>query len=157
MWILRLVCKIQNFKQFNGYEGCGYCLHPGHQASGSQVKYGFMENVPLRNHSDTLKAMAQSNSRGIPVTGVKGMSSLIMIPSFDVIKNCPADYMHAILLGVTKQLSKIWFEKPKTACYIKHSIIFIDNCLESITPFTEASRSARKISDRSSWKAITGF
>lgn len=145
--------KLQNFKQFNGYNACSYCLHPGHHASGSQVKYGFLEGVKLRNYTDTLKAMAVSSSRGIPISGVKGVSPLILIPSFDVVKQCPVDFMHGVLLGVVKQLCKIWFEKPNTPYYIKTKIKLIDEALITISPFTEASRSARKISERCSWKA----
>lgn len=38
-------CKLQNFKQFNGYEACGFCLHPGHRTIGGQIKYGYLENI----------------------------------------------------------------------------------------------------------------
>lgn len=146
-------CKIQNLKQFNGYQACGYCLHPGHLTSKGQIKDGYLKGIQTRNHSDTVHAMALSDARGIPVNGVKGISSLIFIPEFDVVEYCPIDYMHGVLLGVTKQLCKIWFEKPNTPAYIKSHINHIDNILNTIAPFKEASRSARKISDRRLWKA----
>ncbi|XP_055610963.1 uncharacterized protein LOC129757695 [Uranotaenia lowii] len=102
---------------------------------------------------DTLKAMAVSSSRGDSVTGVKGISPLIRIPNFDVIRNCPIDYMHGVLLGVCRQLCRLWFETPSCRSYIKNKINLIDLMLTSMDPFVESSRNARKISDRNSWKA----
>lgn len=145
-------CKIQNLKQFNGYEACSFCLHPGDVVK-KQIRYGYKNNIPKRNLIDTLRAMAVSSSRGVPVNGVKGISPLIRIPQFDVIRNCPMDYMHGILLGVCRQLSRIWFETPSSPSYIKDKIGCIDNMLTSMNPFIESSRNARKITDRHSWKA----
>lgn len=36
------------------------------------------------------------------VDGVKGYSPLHILPSFNVTKCAPVDYMHCVLLGVTK-------------------------------------------------------
>jgi len=43
------------------------------------------------------------------VDGVKGYSPLQLLPSFDVIRCVPVDYMHCVLLGVTKKLVTLWF------------------------------------------------
>ncbi|XP_055586117.1 uncharacterized protein LOC129738837 [Uranotaenia lowii] len=145
-------CKLQNFKQFNGYEACGYCLHPG-TILGRQIRYPYRRNVTLRNETDVLKAMAISDAKGQAVNGVKGISPLILFEKFDVVRNCPIDFMHCILLGICKQLSKQWFENPKCKAYIKARIPEIDNMLINIKHFHEASRRARRISDRHNWKA----
>lgn len=97
--------------------------------------------------------MSLSHTRKLAVHGVKGISPLVLIPSFDIIKQCPVDYMHCVLLGVVKQLCNIWFEKPNTSFYIKRHLKDIDKILETIGSFKEASRSARRITDRKSWKA----
>lgn len=145
-------CKVQNFKQFNGYDACSFCSHPGDEVN-KQIRYGYKDNISKRNLADTLRAMAVSNSRGVAVNGVKGISPLIRIPEFDVIRNCPVDYMHCILLGVCRQLCRIWFEAPSSPSYIKDKMSSIDNVLTTMGPFVESSRNARKITDRHSWKA----
>ncbi|XP_058839338.1 uncharacterized protein LOC131695030 [Topomyia yanbarensis] len=145
-------CKLQKFKQFNGYDGCSFCLHPGHTTR-HQVKYGYLEEVQTRNYKDTLRAMSVSISRTMPINGVKGVSSVILIPSFDIVNQCPVDFIHSVLLGVVKQLCRIWFEKPSTSYYIKNKLHCIDSSLCGIHPFTEASRTTRKISERNTWKA----
>ncbi|XP_039442517.1 uncharacterized protein LOC120422976 isoform X2 [Culex pipiens pallens] len=145
-------CKIQNFKQFNGYEACGFCYHPG-DLNGRQVRYGYRTTVVKRNHYDTLKAMTTSAATNQSIKGVKGISPLIYLPNFDLIRGCPIDFMHCVLLGVCKQLCKIWFETPRSTCYVKSKISSIDSFLMTILDFNESSRRPRKISDRASWKA----
>lgn len=44
------------------------------------------------------------------VFGVKGFSSTMLIPLFDVIYSFLPEYMHNTLLGVCKTLTTIWFE-----------------------------------------------
>ena len=72
--------------------------------------YGYKRDIQKRNHVDTLRSMEISLTRNIPVNSVKGISPLIRIPGFDVIRGMPIDYMHCILLGVSKQLCNIWFD-----------------------------------------------
>ena len=43
------------------------------------------------------------------IFGVKGYSPLHLLPSFDVIKGVPVDYMHCVLIGVVKNMAKLWF------------------------------------------------
>ena len=35
----------------------------------------------------------------------------MFIPGFDIIKGISVDYMHCVLLGVTKMLMTLWFNK----------------------------------------------
>lgn len=49
---------VQNFKQFNGKFGCGYCLHPGEIFSNSNnSKYTIKNNIELRTHNSTVNLM----------------------------------------------------------------------------------------------------
>lgn len=146
-------CKLQQIKQFNGYEACSFCKHPGTMTDKNQIRYASMNNIQARNHRDTVNAMDLCTKRGVPVEGIKGISCLLAIPNFDVILYCPVDYMHAILLGVCKQLCNIWFEKFGHESYIKKHIDEIDQILTSISPFRELSRYPRKLTDRKTWKA----
>lgn len=145
-------CKIQQIRQFNGYDACSFCMHPGSLVEG-QVRYKFEANIPARNNVDVLNAMALFLRRGETVQGIKGISPLISISNFNIVDYCPVDYMHAVLLGVSKQLCKLWFEHPSLKCYIKDRMADIDSILQSINPFAEISRYPRKISERKSWKA----
>ena len=45
------------------------------------------------------------------VYGVKGKSVLQIIPSFDVVKSVPVDYMHCVLLGLVRKLLSLWFDR----------------------------------------------
>ena len=46
--------------------------------------------------------------------GVKGPSWLSIIPNYNIIQGNVIDYMHCVLLGVTKMLQQLW-------CDSKHS------------------------------------
>ncbi|XP_055538759.1 uncharacterized protein LOC129726105 isoform X1 [Wyeomyia smithii] len=107
----------------------------------------------MRNHYDTLHAMAMSEERKISVNGVKGLSPLLRVTGFDVIRNVPVDYMHNVLLGVCRQLCSIWFETPGSPAYIKRKLPVIDEIIFTIHPYVEASRRTRRITEGASWKA----
>ncbi|XP_062551229.1 uncharacterized protein LOC134216332 isoform X2 [Armigeres subalbatus] len=146
-------CKLQQIKQFNGYEACSFCKHPGILTDAKQIRYSCVSDIQLRNYQDTVNAMDLCSKHGVPVNGIKGISCLIAIPHFDVIMNCPVDYMHAVLLGVCKQLCNLWFDGFGHEWYIKRHMGAIDDILTSIHSFKEMSRNPRKIADRKTWKA----
>lgn len=127
-------------------------MHPGYLTENNQVRYKY-QDTDERNHQDTVRAMDLCIKRGVTVNGIKGVSSLLLIPHFDIIVNCPVDYMHAVLLGVCKQLCGLWFEFSSNEYCIKRHIEKVDNIITSIRSFKECSRSPRKISDRKNWKA----
>lgn len=145
-------CKLQQIKQFNGYEACSFCLHPGYLAANKQIRYKYLE-VDERNHQDTVRAMDLCMKRGESVNGIKGVSNLLSIPYFDIITNCPVDFMHAVLLGVCKQFCGLWFDFSANEYCIKRHIDEIDKIMTSTQSFQECSRSPRKVSDRKTWKA----
>ncbi|XP_058828764.1 uncharacterized protein LOC131688491 [Topomyia yanbarensis] len=146
-------CKIQQLKQFNGYEGCSFCKHEGTLTETKQIRYKYDKNILPRTQKDILNAMALFRNRGECVSGIKGISPLITLPKFDIVNYCPVDYMHCVLLGVCKQLARLWLEATNLDCYIKPHLEHIDTILESINPFYECSRSPRKLSERKTWKA----
>ncbi|XP_058443180.1 uncharacterized protein LOC131425359 [Malaya genurostris] len=95
-------CKIQNMKQFNGYFGCSLCLHPG-VAIGKQVRYPYRK-CQKRDHSSTKQHMMIAQDTAKELFGIKGLSVLLSLPNFDIVRGFGVDYMHASLLGVTKQM-----------------------------------------------------
>uniref|UniRef100_A0ABD2WQP1 Uncharacterized protein n=1 Tax=Trichogramma kaykai TaxID=54128 RepID=A0ABD2WQP1_9HYME len=91
---------MQGMKQFNGYYGCNWCLHPGEHDG---VMMYTLQDVPvsLRTHEDTLQLMLQSDIDHINF-GVKYASPLINLPSFNIVDGFVPDYMHFCLEGVAK-------------------------------------------------------
>ncbi len=73
------------------------------------------------------------------VFGVKGPTWLTTIPSFNVVDGMSADYMHCVLLGVTRMLLRLWFTSTHHAelWYMGDAIKVIDSRLCSILPPSE--------------------
>ena len=69
------------------------------------------------------------------------------IPSFDIVKGMSFDYMHCVLLGVTRLLLRLWFT-TSFHCqmwYLGKAVKEIDCLLCSITPPDEMKRTPRSI------------
>lgn len=80
----------------------------------------------------------------------------MFIPGFDIIKGIAVDNMHCVLLGVTKTLMTLWFDKSHTAEFwnISKRVEEVDRHLLNITPPNCISRAPRSISkDYAHWKA----
>lgn len=91
-------------KQFNGFYGCDFCLHKG----GKSYPYEQPE-PPLRNEKDHF-SHAMSGTTDEPVYGVKGPSPFMQLKHFQMINDFIPEYQHNVCLGVTRQLSTLWFE-----------------------------------------------
>lgn len=48
------------------------------------------------------------------VNGIKGASALLELPEFSITKGVVPDYMHGVLLGITKALLLLWFDASFT-------------------------------------------
>lgn len=134
-------CKLSNFKQFNGKYGCTYCMHPGLLVNINGTKQlRFVNSIcgEKRNMLSTLAHMKDAETLGKSIYGVKGVSTLISIPSFDVISGLPIDVMHCIFLGVAKSLVELWFDTRynKKPYYIGRQI----NKIDEFHPYKEISR-----------------
>ena len=119
-------CLLQNFVQYNGFGGCPYCLERGQtvktSVQGHTRTYPFNRDNPVlgygtdRTHENTLQHAYDAHKSKLegkysPVCGVKGYSWFMFVPGFDIIKGIGIDYMHCVLLGVTKMLMTLWFDK----------------------------------------------
>lgn len=147
--------KIQNIKQFNGYYGCGYCLHPGHLIE-SQVRFPYDgTEYGLRSQQSVKEAMTLADVLDQSEQGVSGLSPLLLFPSIHLVFGVPIDYLHAVLLGITKKLIGLWFDESSTGkrYYIKKFESKVDNRLKQIVPPSNMSRRAKLICKRSNWKA----
>ncbi|KAL7404357.1 hypothetical protein ABVT39_013515 [Epinephelus coioides] len=95
---------LRNTKQFKGFYGCDFCYHKG----GKSYPYDRPE-PPLRNERDHF-SHAMSASVDEPVFGVKGPSPLKKLGHFQMINGFIPEYQHNMCLGVTRQLSTLWFD-----------------------------------------------
>ncbi len=89
-----------------------------------------------------------------PCIGVKGLSALHILPSFDIVDGVAIDYMHCLLEGIGKKLFSLWFEQPRTAYYIKLHVGLLDERMAQIKPPDSISRAPRKVSSRKHWKGV---
>lgn len=144
---------MQNRLQFNGYMGCSWCYEHGEFYSRA-MRYPLNENEPgIRTHDEYLIDVANAQALGKSIRGVKGFSSLITLSDFDCVWGFPVEYMHGILLGVTRQLWELWI-KPGTPWYLDlTNQAEINRRLLNIKPPKEIHRDPRSMKNRSKWKA----
>lgn len=83
----------------------------------------------------------------VQVYGVKGPCCLATVPCFDIIGGMSADYMHCVLLGVTRMLLRLWFNSSHHSeiWYIGTAVKVVDSRLSCILPPSEIQRTPRSI------------
>lgn len=83
----------------------------------------------------------------VQVYGVKGPCCLATVPSFDIIDGTSANYMHCVMLGVTRMLLRLWFNSTfhSEVWYIGTTVKVIDSRLSCIKPPYEIQRIPRCI------------
>lgn len=163
-------CLLQNFVQYNGFNGCPYCTEPGTTVKTSERghthAYPFNRKNPEkgfeseRTHKQTMENARQAHESKMmnsysPVCGVKGYSWFMFIPGFNIIDGVAIDYMHGALLGVMKMLMGLWFDKSHATeqWSLSRKVDVVDKRLLNITPLNCISRVPRSISDLTHWKA----
>lgn len=148
---------LQNFTQYNGNFGCGFCYHPGlrvQKGSGSVQVYPMTEIFDRRTHEDAILLAEEATSTNKVVHGVKGASILLLFPQLDIISSFVPDYMHSVLLGVTRQFLSLWVDSSNHSkpYYIRNSG-HLSKLLKGIRPPDEIHRLPRSLNDRKIWKA----
>lgn len=156
-------CMFQGFTQFNGSNGCGVCLEEGtvvKSGKGHARVYLFnkehaskLGHADIRDSSSTKKhAIAaykkrQDGFKKFAVLGVKEISWGLVMPKFDIIRGVPIDYMHAVLLGVVKEMLSLWFDKEysKSPWSCKLKIQECDARRAAIKPPDNISRIPRSL------------
>ena len=132
-----------NVVQFNGYYGCPYCKDRGiHKCN----RHLYLPQEPhiAREPSDIVVWARKAEEILKPVFGVKGFSMLMKYVS---IHHIPIDYMHAILLGITKQFLECWINSDYSdrRFYLGNNVDDIDACLLRIKPPHEFRSTPRPI------------
>ena len=98
----------------------------------------------------------EATENGTTVNGIKGPSWLSMVPDYNILEGNAVDYMHCVLLGVTKMLLKLWFDSvhSKELWYCGTKVELADSKLLQIKPPLNITRTPRSIQQhRSYWKA----
>ncbi|XP_037522067.2 uncharacterized protein LOC119399326 [Rhipicephalus sanguineus] len=147
---------MQNMVQYNGYFGCGWCLHPGESVEGT-VKYpASASTFPDRSKDSVMMDMKEVHNTGVYKRGVKGPSPLINLPAFDIVWSFSPDYMHCVLLGVTRQVMELWLSNVGAPYYIGSPQLLqeIDERLCCIKPPQCIPRLPRSVQLRKYWKAV---
>lgn len=99
---------VTHLTQFNGYYSYLYCYIKGKFVMNKKVVFPVQQSfTQLRTKSDLELDMYKARQIKQPIRGVKGISSLITLPLFDIIKGVVIESMHAVYLGVVKQYMSI--------------------------------------------------
>ncbi|XP_037048620.1 uncharacterized protein LOC119083069 [Bradysia coprophila] len=129
--------KLQEMKQFGGYDACPYCEIKGEKVIITKPKLSAKKSssteIPtkpkyfvrytetdgsfnLRSEIDTLQKMLIASGSGIgnkvSIGGIKDVSPLVGLEHFNIIWSMSVEYMHLCLLGVEKRLMDLFFN-PK--------------------------------------------
>ncbi|XP_049925967.1 uncharacterized protein LOC126405952 isoform X2 [Epinephelus moara] len=165
--VFSLVCSsdavarplLRNCKRFNGEYGCDWCLHPGmmvKKGSGSMRSYPYDEEKQEARSDEMFKDNAMQAEDSDPKNGVKGFSLLSELPLFDIVFGFVPEYLHSVLLGVSKQLVFLWLDPVNSMkpWYVGQQIAQIDSRLLSLKPaLGKKNRSPRPLKCRDTWKA----
>ncbi|XP_064462386.1 uncharacterized protein LOC135373003 [Ornithodoros turicata] len=98
--------------------------------------------------------MTNAAALGAPVRGVKGPSPMLNLPGFNIAWSFSPDYMHCVLLGVTRQITELWFSSTGTDYYIGAPSYMrtVDDRLRNLKPPRLFTRLPRSLSTRKYWK-----
>lgn len=150
---------IQNFVQYNGKYGCGFCQHSGERVEKGK---GFCRIYPFENPLPKVRAFEESvdfaeeaSSIGKAVFGVKGPTELMKLyPHFHLIQSFVPDYMHAVLLGVVRQILNLWIQTSSNIYSLNKKVSKILDERISNTRFPkEVKRKLRSTNNILFWKA----
>ncbi|KAJ1519060.1 hypothetical protein ONE63_011303 [Megalurothrips usitatus] len=111
--------------------------------------------LPNRTDEEIRRDMNASNENNSVVNGVTGISVLTLLPSFDMVNGFVIDYMHAVLLGVTKMFLKLWIESKfsKQPYSVRSKVHQINARLLKFAGPTNISRRPHNVLDYIHWKA----
>ncbi|XP_074612396.1 uncharacterized protein LOC141866757 [Acropora palmata] len=155
--------------QYNGFCGCTYCVEAGKSVKAKDGGRGWVHVYPFNDESETGHAERRTHKGtiangkkslqdplGKPVFGVRGVCQFASLKYFDVVDGVAVDYMHGILLGVSKQLLKLWLDSQFSGedWYCGTLVALIDDRLMSIKPPNVITRVPRSLEHhRKYWKA----
>lgn len=108
-----------NMTQYNGKYSCPCCLQSGQSATAGKGRcqvfpFDFeTPTEPERSHVDSLRMAEIATNSGKPEYGIKWPCWFTTLQSYDFVKGNCIDYMHCVLLGITKSLISRCFQKSR--------------------------------------------
>ncbi|WAQ98464.1 LOW QUALITY PROTEIN: hypothetical protein MAR_022837, partial [Mya arenaria] len=133
---LQAKAYISNMSMHNGEMDALHVKNQVLQQRKGKAIYPYWSEKPPARTSDAVNAAAQQATRRVRVKGICGKSGLSRLHGFDIVCGLVPDYMHGILLGVTKALLKLWFSKSSSGFdfYIGKHIKNVSLRLQNMTP-----------------------
>lgn len=132
---------VANMKAYNGKYSCTSCEDSGEEGSNPLHRvWPFNAESTTRSKATVMKAVCDAVQQQTSVSfvwsviymngmymtlfmlydyqvlGYKGFPILCWHPNFDVVKGMVTDYLHCVLLGVTKTLLNSWLD-PKNSSF----------------------------------------
>lgn len=135
---------IANIKNHTGYHGCTKCICEGDYLERRVVFLStdctLRTNESFRNRTDT------EHHRG---------PTILEELNIDMIKQLPIDYMHLVLLGVTKRVLLLWTKGNKAVRLKKNQIENLNEMYLLTSQYVPSNfqRRPRSIADIDRWKA----
>lgn len=155
--------EIQNLLCFNGQYGCNICelkTVACENESGKKLVrvYPYKKHLKLRDGTEMAKqAEIVENTENLKhFKGVKGTTIISCLPNIDISTCVVPEYMHSVLLGVTKQFLNVWLNK-KGNWRIFKNIKKIDKFLLNIRPIKAYKRKPYSIKKFHLFKASELF
>lgn len=111
---------ILNMTMHNGESGCCTCEEPGKtvkQGKGYARCYPYRlggDRPLLRDSTEVKYNIGPKATRNKRIKGIIGITGLASMPWFDVVLGIVPDYMHGVLMGVTKTLLLKWFSPSQS-------------------------------------------
>ncbi|KAK3912495.1 hypothetical protein KUF71_022066 [Frankliniella fusca] len=103
---------------------------------------------PIRTQESMKNYAAQSIEDNVIVKGVKGPSILDSIPYCDSSKSIVLDYLHLVLLGITRQFFILWFTDSSTDWYVGR----LNNLTKFLKNIQRLYETPRCPTDGNKWK-----
>ena len=154
--------SVLNMNQFNGAHSCIKCTQRGEnfrtESGGNIHVFPFIEEDhagPARQADDIRSSAMEAQTTKTTKQGIKGPSYLIFNSYFNPVRGIAIDYMHCILLGVTRLLVRLWFTTTEINTYSLSSFVnLVDARIARLKPPHTITRLPRSISEHFKfWKA----
>lgn len=144
--------EILNMSYFNGSHACIKCEEPGMTVrQGKGYARCFPYRVKETRYSDRIHEEVVMNMR-IGTTknlskGFKGVSGFQYLEGYNLVLGTVPDYMHGVLLGVTKSLMKKWFSPSESGneYFIGKHLKVISEKMKNIKPPDSIERLPRDL------------
>ena len=139
---LQAKAYVTNMTMHNGSYGCITCEEKGisvKQGKGYSHYYPYrttQEKPPMRESHDLKYIKGFQSSKKERIKGITGVSGILALECFDMVQGMVPDYMHGVLLGVTKTLMNKWFSPTQSGkpYFIGKHLNKISKCMSNIQP-----------------------